>query len=103
VDSQILGPEAALKLLRGIGRDSLSLGRIVEGHMNALQLVARYAEPHLLAAAARDVVHFGQTPVAEICLYLIHGRELGADCVHLHFCPVGVDNCNRRISAVGPA
>jgi len=44
------GPDAALvdgivSLLRRIGRANLSVGRLVEGHLNALRLVALYASP----------------------------------------------------------
>ncbi|MEI4469749.1 acyl-CoA dehydrogenase family protein [Frigidibacter sp. MR17.24] len=35
-------PEILVTILRRIGRASLSVGRLVEGHMNALKLIARY-------------------------------------------------------------
>ncbi|HEX3350782.1 MAG TPA: acyl-CoA dehydrogenase [Acetobacteraceae bacterium] len=73
------GAAAALRLLRLIGRANLSLGRIFEGHVNALKLVARYggaaqmehavadaAAGHLFAIWATD----GSEPVR------IEGRQL---------------------------
>lgn len=39
-------------LLRGLGAASLSLGRLVEGHVNALQLVCHYGTEEQIAAAA---------------------------------------------------
>ena len=54
-----LGTEAGdtvslLALLAEIGRGNLSLGRIYEGHVNALQLVATYGTPAQLERAAVD-------------------------------------------------
>jgi alkylation response protein AidB-like acyl-CoA dehydrogenase len=54
-----LGTEAGgtlrlLALLAEVGRGSLSLGRLYEGHVNALQLIATYGTPAQLEAAARD-------------------------------------------------
>jgi alkylation response protein AidB-like acyl-CoA dehydrogenase len=49
-------------LLTQIGRGSLALGRLYEGHVNALSLVLRYAEPAVaerLAADARGGHLFG--------------------------------------------
>jgi alkylation response protein AidB-like acyl-CoA dehydrogenase len=43
-----------LALLSEIGRGNLSLGRLYEGHANALQLIATYGTPSQLAAAAAD-------------------------------------------------
>lgn len=43
-----------LALLAEIGRGNLSLGRIYEGHVNALQLVATYGTPAQLERAAVD-------------------------------------------------
>lgn len=51
-------PEAAtglLRLLRLVGQGSLALGRVVEGHVNALRLVSRYGSPAQCAAIAADV------------------------------------------------
>ncbi|MCJ2033194.1 acyl-CoA dehydrogenase family protein [Methylobacterium sp. J-068] len=42
-------------LLAQIGRGSLALGRLYEGHVNALALVLRYAEPAVAERLARDV------------------------------------------------
>lgn len=42
------GPEALLRLLRrlhAVGRADLPLGRLFEGHVDALQIVARYGSP----------------------------------------------------------
>ncbi|WP_130731918.1 acyl-CoA dehydrogenase [Komagataeibacter xylinus] len=44
-----------LHLLRLVGQGSLALGRVVEGHVNALRLVSRYGSPALCAAVAADV------------------------------------------------
>ncbi|PYD48583.1 acyl-CoA dehydrogenase family protein [Novacetimonas pomaceti] len=44
-----------LQLLRLVGQGSLALGRIVEGHINALRLIACYGTPDQLARAAMDV------------------------------------------------
>ena len=41
--------------LRLIGRASLPLGRLYEGHVNALRLVQRYGSPAQAGAAAHDV------------------------------------------------
>ncbi len=52
------GPGAALPLLRllkHIGRGSLPAGRIYEGHVNALVLIALFGSPTQLARAADDV------------------------------------------------
>lgn len=43
-----------LEVLRLIGHGSLPLGRLYEGHVNALGLVQRYGTPTQLACAARD-------------------------------------------------
>ncbi|MGS0646863.1 acyl-CoA dehydrogenase [Komagataeibacter melomenusus] len=52
-------PEAAaaglLRLLQLVGQGSLALGRVVEGHVNALRLVSRYGTPAQYAALAADV------------------------------------------------
>lgn len=50
-------PEGALPLLevlRWIGHGSLPLGRLYEGHVNALALVVRFGSASQVAAAARD-------------------------------------------------
>ena len=44
-----------LALLRTIGRGNLSLGRLYEGHVNALKLIVRYGTEGQLADAAADV------------------------------------------------
>lgn len=57
---QGLGTEPAgalgmLSLLRTIGRGSLSLGRLYEGHVNALKLIVHYGSDTQVADAASDV------------------------------------------------
>ncbi|GAB6968806.1 acyl-CoA dehydrogenase family protein [Komagataeibacter kakiaceti JCM 25156] len=49
------GASGLLHLLRLTGQGSLSLGRIVEGHVNAIRLIACYGTPTQLARAAEDV------------------------------------------------
>ncbi|CAM2812403.1 acyl-CoA dehydrogenase [Komagataeibacter xylinus] len=44
-----------LRLLRLVGQGSLALGRVVEGHVNALRLVSRYGSEAQCAAVAADV------------------------------------------------
>ena len=44
-----------LRLLKHIGRGSLPTGRIYEGHVNALQLIALFGSEQQLARAAEDV------------------------------------------------
>lgn len=49
-------PEALLALLRAlyaVGRRDLPLGRLLEGHVDAVQIVARYADPEQAAALRR--------------------------------------------------
>ena len=45
---------AALEMFRLLGRGNLALGRVVEAHVNALRLVARYGDPTMQQAAAED-------------------------------------------------
>jgi alkylation response protein AidB-like acyl-CoA dehydrogenase len=54
-----LGTEAGetaglLAILSEIGRGNLALGRIYEGHVNALQLISTYGTPRQIERAARD-------------------------------------------------
>jgi alkylation response protein AidB-like acyl-CoA dehydrogenase len=44
-----------LRLLKIIGRGNLSVGRIYEGHVNALQLILQWGSPQQIEAAAEDV------------------------------------------------
>jgi alkylation response protein AidB-like acyl-CoA dehydrogenase len=44
-----------LRLLKIIGRGNLSVGRIYEGHINALQLILQWGSPTQIQTAARDV------------------------------------------------
>ncbi|UHC18902.1 acyl-CoA/acyl-ACP dehydrogenase [Methylobacterium currus] len=56
------GAADLVAVLRLVGSGSLALGRLYEGHVNALQLVARYAAPaerHALFAEARAGHLFG--------------------------------------------
>ncbi|MGI4747795.1 MAG: acyl-CoA dehydrogenase family protein [Janthinobacterium lividum] len=60
VGGQGLGTEPAgalglLSMLRTIGRGSLSLGRLYEGHVNALKLIVQYGNDAQIATAASDV------------------------------------------------
>jgi alkylation response protein AidB-like acyl-CoA dehydrogenase len=48
------GALGAWQLLRLMGRGNLSVGRIFEGHMNALNLIARYGDDAQIARAAED-------------------------------------------------
>src|SRR5271165_2155764 len=50
------GAGGLFSLLRLVGRANLSLGRIFEGHVNAVQLVLRYGNPGQAAAIATDVL-----------------------------------------------
>ncbi|PNY79518.1 acyl-CoA dehydrogenase family protein [Deinococcus koreensis] len=52
----LAGP-GLLELLRSVGRASLSVGRVYEGHLNALELIARYGTPEQRTQAAQDAGH----------------------------------------------
>ena len=47
--------DALCYVLRAIGGGDLSVGRLYEGHVNAVALVARYGTPKQLASLAEDV------------------------------------------------
>jgi alkylation response protein AidB-like acyl-CoA dehydrogenase len=47
--------QCLLRLLKIIGRGNLSVGRIYEGHINALQLILQWGTPPQIEAAADDV------------------------------------------------
>jgi alkylation response protein AidB-like acyl-CoA dehydrogenase len=49
------GAQPLLGVLRLLGWGNLSLGRLYEGHVNALALVARFGSPDQIAAASADV------------------------------------------------
>jgi alkylation response protein AidB-like acyl-CoA dehydrogenase len=49
------GAAGALTLLRLLGCANIALGRLIEAHVNALLLIARYGHREILRAAARDV------------------------------------------------
>ncbi|MBE9060882.1 acyl-CoA dehydrogenase family protein [cf. Phormidesmis sp. LEGE 11477] len=46
-----------LQILKQIGRGNLSLGRVFEGHVNALQLVQTFATEEQIQTFAKDVHH----------------------------------------------
>jgi alkylation response protein AidB-like acyl-CoA dehydrogenase len=48
------GRAPLMLLLRRLGAASLAVGRIFEGHVNALQLICRFASPALIARCAGD-------------------------------------------------
>ncbi|ATR19852.1 acyl-CoA dehydrogenase family protein [Roseomonas sp. FDAARGOS_362] len=48
------GTKPLMRALRRIGRASLPLGRLFEGHVNALRLVAAYGTPEQVEEAAAD-------------------------------------------------
>ncbi|GAB3286419.1 acyl-CoA dehydrogenase family protein [Hymenobacter tenuis] len=48
-------PYALLSTLRHIGRGNLAVGRVYEGHVNALQLLQRFGRPEQVARWAADV------------------------------------------------
>ncbi|KQQ24846.1 acyl-CoA dehydrogenase [Methylobacterium sp. Leaf125] len=54
LDAPAMAPVLA-DVLAQIGRGSLALGRLYEGHVNALSLVLRYAEPAVMERLAGDV------------------------------------------------
>lgn len=49
------GARPCLVLMRQLGRANLSVARLVEGHINAVKLVFRYAGPSLCRRVAADV------------------------------------------------
>ena len=74
-----------LRLLAAVGRGDLSVGRVFEGHVNALQLVSRFGSREQIAGAAKDARDghlFGvwNTDVPDRPLSLAggHGRLAGA-------------------------
>ena len=73
-------------LLRRIGRASLSLGRLFEGHVNGIRLVARYGTAAQMARLAEDVadghlsaIWAADAPAAPVMLFL--GRLAGGKAV----------------------
>lgn len=67
-----------LRMLKEIGRGNLSVGRVFEGHVNALWLVQTYGTPAQIAAYAEDA-HNGH-------LFAVWNTE-AADGVNIH--PLG--------------
>jgi alkylation response protein AidB-like acyl-CoA dehydrogenase len=55
VDSARAGPDLLNNVLTGLGRGNLAVGRIVEAHINARHLIARYGSPGQRARARADV------------------------------------------------
>jgi len=53
--TEAAGAPILLEMLRAIGRGHLATGRLFEGHVNALKLIAAYGTPAQLARAAADV------------------------------------------------
>lgn len=51
---------ALLQLLKEMGRANLAVGRIYEGHINALQLIQTYGTPAQVARYAADAVEQGK-------------------------------------------
>jgi alkylation response protein AidB-like acyl-CoA dehydrogenase len=92
-----LGADGAFELLRLIGRGNLALGRIFEGHMNALNLIANYGEEAQIARAAEDA-RAGH-------LFAIWNTERPSDPLHLMNCPAGLvlGGCKSFCSAAGHA
>lgn len=92
-----VGASGAFELLRLLGRGNLAVGRVFEGHMNALRLVSNYAtEAQLLqvAAEARD----GH-------LYAIWNTELPTEETRIVDGPIGLalSGCKSFCSAAGYA
>ena len=52
--SEASGARGLLELLRLIGRGNLAVGRVFEGHVNALKLMTQYGAERQLEQAARD-------------------------------------------------
>ena len=90
------GAPGLLALLRAIGRGSLSLGRLYEGHVNALKLITRYGTESQLETAAREVreghlfgiwVTDGTEPVhlveTEGRLHLLGAKSFASGACHL--------------------
>ena len=53
--TQAAGTDGLCRALRLVGAASLSLGRVFEGHVNAVRLLHRCAAPAVFARAAQDV------------------------------------------------
>jgi alkylation response protein AidB-like acyl-CoA dehydrogenase len=81
--TQACAAQDAARLLRLIGQASLPLGRVFEGHMNALRLICRLGTPDQAHRAAKDASAghlFGvwNTDPAQAPLRLQEGRLHGA-------------------------
>jgi alkylation response protein AidB-like acyl-CoA dehydrogenase len=68
-----------LRLLKIIGRGNLSVGRIFEGHVNALQLVLQWGTAEQIRAASQDI--------RQGCLFGVWNTEAPGDGVSLHRIP----------------
>jgi alkylation response protein AidB-like acyl-CoA dehydrogenase len=77
-----------LRLLKIIGRGNLSVGRIYEGHVNALQLILQWGSPAQIEASAEDVKNG--------YLFGVWNTEAPND--GLALTEVGCGNCRFRLS-----
>ena len=55
--TEAAGCEGMLDLLRLVGRGSLAVGRLYEGHVNAIRLIMQYCAPEQRQRAAADARH----------------------------------------------
>ena len=53
------GRAELLSVLREVGRGNLPLGRLYEGHVNALLLLHTFSSPRQMSSVAKDVLHRG--------------------------------------------
>jgi alkylation response protein AidB-like acyl-CoA dehydrogenase len=51
------GADGLFQMLRMIGSASMAVGRVIEGHVNAVQLICTYGTEAQIARAAKDVAH----------------------------------------------
>ena len=88
------GMLAGLQLLTRIGWGNLAVGRVYEGHVNALQLIALFGAPEQIARAAADAREGGN-------LFAVWNTE-GADGVRLEPLPGGgVRLCGAKLYTSG--
>lgn len=92
-----VGATGAFELLRLLGRGNLAVGRVFEGHMNALRLVSSYATEALLRQVAAET-HDGH-------LYAIWNTELPLEEARIVEGPNGLtlSGCKSFCSAAGYA
>jgi Acyl-CoA dehydrogenase, N-terminal domain len=82
VDSARAGPDLLNNVLTGLGRGNLAVGRIVEAHINARHLIARYGSPAQRARARahvedRHLFALWVTDPAEKALRITRMRDTG--------------------------